>query len=95
MKLIVGISGATGSIFGIRLLEILKGKKIETHLIISSTSKGIILQEISYSIEEIEHLSSYVYDDKNLYASISSVVSHKRLELCLFVLRERGNVQPG
>lgn len=39
MRLIVGISGASGSIYGIRLLEALKERKIETHLIISSTSE--------------------------------------------------------
>lgn len=72
MRLIVGISGATGSIYGIRLLEILKEKKIETHLIISSTSKKIILQETSYSVEEVEKLASYVYENEALDASISS-----------------------
>ena len=72
MRLIVGISGATGSIYGIRLLEILKQKKIETHLVISSTSKEIILQETPYSVKEVESLASYVHENKDLDASISS-----------------------
>jgi 4-hydroxy-3-polyprenylbenzoate decarboxylase len=72
MRLIVGISGATGSIYGIRLLEILKQKKIETHLVISSTSKEIILQETPYSVKEVEALASYVHENKDLDASISS-----------------------
>jgi 4-hydroxy-3-polyprenylbenzoate decarboxylase len=72
MRLIVGISGATGSIYGVRLLEILKKKRIETHLIITTTAKKIILQETSYSIEGIKNLASYVYDNEDLDASISS-----------------------
>lgn len=72
MRLIVGISGATGSIYGIRLLEILKEKKHETHLIISSPSKEIILHETSYSIQAVENLASYVYKNEDLSASISS-----------------------
>jgi 4-hydroxy-3-polyprenylbenzoate decarboxylase len=72
MRLIVGISGATGSIYGIRLLEILKQKKIETHLVISSTSKEIILQETPYSVKEVEALASHVYENRDLDASLSS-----------------------
>ncbi len=72
MRIIVGISGATGSIYGIRLLEILKEKKIETHLIITSTTEKIILQETSYSIKEVKRLASTVYQNKDLDAPISS-----------------------
>ena len=72
MKLIVGISGATGSLYGIRLLEVLKESKVETHLVVSSTSKSIIPRETSYSLDEIENLASYTYDDQDLGASISS-----------------------
>jgi 4-hydroxy-3-polyprenylbenzoate decarboxylase len=72
MRLIVGISGATGSIYGIRLLEILKQKKIETHLIISSTSKEIISQETPHSVEAVKALASYVYENEDLGAPISS-----------------------
>jgi 4-hydroxy-3-polyprenylbenzoate decarboxylase len=72
MRLIVGISGATGSIYGIRLLEILRQKKIETHLIISSTSKEIISQETLHSVEAVKALASYVYENEDLGAPISS-----------------------
>ncbi|PIV21112.1 MAG: 3-octaprenyl-4-hydroxybenzoate carboxy-lyase [Deltaproteobacteria bacterium CG_4_8_14_3_um_filter_45_9] len=72
MRLIVGISGATGSIYGIRLLEILKEKKIETHLILTSTAKKILLQETPYGIERVENLASHVYENEDLTASISS-----------------------
>jgi 4-hydroxy-3-polyprenylbenzoate decarboxylase len=72
MRLIVGISGATGSIYGARLLEILREKKIETHLIITAPAKEILLQETSYSFQEIENLASHVHDNEDLGASISS-----------------------
>jgi 4-hydroxy-3-polyprenylbenzoate decarboxylase len=72
MKLIIGISGATGSIYGIRLLETLKRKKVETHLVITSAAKGIILGETSYSIEAVENLATHVYENEDLHASISS-----------------------
>jgi len=72
MRLIVGISGATGSIYGLRMLEILKEKGIETHLIVSSTSKKIILEETSYSLKKVERLASFIYENEDLHASISS-----------------------
>lgn len=72
MRLIVGISGATGSIYGARLLEILREKKIETHLIITPPAKEILLQETSYSIQKVESLASHVHDHEDLAASISS-----------------------
>jgi len=72
MRLIVGISGATGPIYGVRLLEVLKEKKIETHLIVTSTAKQILLQETSYTIHKIEDLASHVHDNQDLGASISS-----------------------
>ena len=72
LRLIIGISGATGSIYGVRLLEVLQKKKIETHLIISSTSKKIIPQETSHSLKEVETLASFVYENEDLHASISS-----------------------
>jgi flavin prenyltransferase len=72
MRLVVGISGATGAIYGVRLLQVLKQKQVEAHLVITSTSKKIILEETSYSIEEVENLASVVYRDEDLGASISS-----------------------
>jgi len=72
MRLVVGISGATGSIYGIRLLQVLKEKKLDTHLIITPTSKRIILEETPYSVKEVEALASAVYEDDDLGAAISS-----------------------
>lgn len=68
MKLIIGISGATGAIFGIRLLEILK----ETHLIMSQWAMTTINEETNYSVQEVRDLADYYYSPKNLGAAISS-----------------------
>lgn len=72
MDLIVGISGATGSIYGIRLLQVLLKKGVNTHLIITPTSKRILVEETSYGVEEVEALASFVYDERDLGAPISS-----------------------
>ncbi|MDR2017950.1 MAG: UbiX family flavin prenyltransferase [Syntrophobacterales bacterium] len=72
MQIIVGISGATGSIYGIRLLEVLKQMKVETHLIISSAAKQIIPGETRYTVAQVEEMASFVHDNDNLAAPISS-----------------------
>ena len=72
MRLVVGISGASGSIYGIRLLEVLRESPVETHLILTPTAKEIILQETSYSIDQIKNLASYSYENHDLGAPISS-----------------------
>lgn len=72
MRLIVGISGATGAIYGIRLLEVLKRGTTETHLILTPTAKKIISQEVPYSIKKVESLAHQVYDDGDLSAPVSS-----------------------
>lgn len=74
MKLIIAITGASGSIYGIRLLEFFKGRKdIETHLIISKTAESVILYETDYeNIEHVKRLADYCYQDDNLAAPISS-----------------------
>ena len=71
-RIIVGITGATGVIYGIRLLEALKNKEVETHLILSDAGKKNILIETDYTIEDVEGLASQVHDIGNLASSISS-----------------------
>nr|WP_085524739.1 non-oxidative hydroxyarylic acid decarboxylases subunit B [Tuberibacillus sp. Marseille-P3662] len=72
LRLIVGISGATGAIFGIRMLEFLQRAGVETHLILSQWAEVTVHLETSYTMSEIKQLASYVYSPKNLAASISS-----------------------
>lgn len=72
MKLIVAITGASGAIYGIRLLEELKNNKIESHLIISDWGKTTIEAETDYSLEEVMSLADYLYEHNDLAARISS-----------------------
>jgi 4-hydroxy-3-polyprenylbenzoate decarboxylase len=73
LKLIIGISGASGVIFGIRLLEVLHQRDgIETHLIITEMGKATITMETDYTVQAVEKLATHVYSIKDLAASISS-----------------------
>jgi 4-hydroxy-3-polyprenylbenzoate decarboxylase len=72
-RLIVGISGASGSIYGIRLLEILKTfNGVESHLVMSPSAKVVLELETSYAADYVESLADVVHDYKNQAASISS-----------------------
>ena len=73
MRLIVGMSGASGVIYGIRMLEVLKTiAEVETHLIISNGAKLNISIETNWSVKEVEALAEVVHNDHNLAASVSS-----------------------
>lgn len=72
-KLIVGISGATGAIYGVRMLEILAGiKDVETHLVLTRAAKMTIEVETPHTIKAVEALADFVHDINNVGASISS-----------------------
>jgi flavin prenyltransferase len=73
LRIIVGISGASGAIYGIRLLEALRNtKQVETHLIVSTGARLTIAYETNFSLEEIKGLADVVHSYSNLAASISS-----------------------
>lgn len=72
MRIIVGISGATGAIFGIRMLEALKEKNVETHLVMSKWAEATIKIETKYSVEDVIQLASTVHSPTNQAAPISS-----------------------
>jgi flavin prenyltransferase len=74
MKLIIAITGASGSIYGIRLLELLNTRKdIETHLIMSATAGTVIPYETSYArIEQVHRLATFCYRDDDLAAPVAS-----------------------
>jgi len=71
-RLIVGISGASGIIYGIRLLELLKELKIESHLVMSKAAAVTAGLEVSRKISEINALASVVHKVDNIGASIAS-----------------------
>ena len=72
-QLIIGMSGASGSIYGIRLLQILKtADEVETHLVMSPYAKQIIEIETSYSAQYVEQLADFVHGIRDQASSISS-----------------------
>jgi len=71
-KLIVGISGASAAIYGIRMLQALRTAEVESHLVISDASKKIIPLETTYQVAEVESLATYVYRLDDIGAAISS-----------------------
>lgn len=72
-RLIVGISGASGTIYGVRLLEVLKEVvDIETHLVMSHAAKRTLLLETDYTVKYVEGLADKLYGFGDIAASIAS-----------------------
>ncbi len=71
-RLIVGITGATGTIFGVRLLEMLRGSGIETHLVISKWGARTLIHETDYTVEQVRDLAAQNYSLADQGAAISS-----------------------
>lgn len=73
MRLVVGISGSTGSIYGIRLLQVLRDvPNMETHLILSAPAKRTIVEETDFSVKAVEGLATHVYDNRDIGAAPAS-----------------------
>lgn len=73
MKLLIGMNGATGVIYGIRLLQVLSGiKEIETHLVISQAGEQTIEIETAFKSEEVKALASYSYEIDDIGARLAS-----------------------
>jgi 4-hydroxy-3-polyprenylbenzoate decarboxylase len=72
-KIIVSISGATGAIYGLRLLQVLQGVNcVETHLVLSPAARRTIALETDYTVEHIEAMADHVYRSSDIAATISS-----------------------
>ncbi|URJ36902.1 flavin prenyltransferase UbiX [Paenibacillus polymyxa] len=71
-KIIVGISGATGSIFGIRILQQLREAGVQSHLVLSPWAIANIPYETGYTVKEVEAMADAVYSYKDQAARISS-----------------------
>src|SRR5262245_63881178 len=71
-RLIVGITGATGTIFGVRRLQMLHGSGVETHMVMSKWAARTLIHETQHTVEEVESLATYTYPIGDQGAAISS-----------------------
>lgn len=71
-RLIIGITGASGVIYGIRALEMLRGTDVETHLVLSLAARATIAQETDWKVSDVEALASVRYDHRDIGASLAS-----------------------
>jgi len=71
-RLIVGMTGATGGIFGVRLLQALQGSDVETHLVLSKWAVRTLVHETDYSVEDVQQMASCTYRADDQGAKISS-----------------------
>ncbi len=72
MKLVVGMTGATGAIIGIRLLEALRDLGVETHLVLSKWARATIQMETDWSVRDVMALASKTWNEQDQAAAISS-----------------------
>jgi len=72
-RLIIGITGASGSIYGIRLLEELRRRgDVETHVVLSASGKRTLAEETDYAPKDVEALGHVVYDNRDIGAALAS-----------------------
>ncbi|MBI1775224.1 MAG: UbiX family flavin prenyltransferase [Proteobacteria bacterium] len=71
-RLIVAISGASGAIYGVRLLQILQDQPVETHLVISDAARLTLAAETGYKLAHVESLAAVVHPNKDIGAAIAS-----------------------
>ncbi len=71
-RLVVGISGSSGVILGIRLLQVLRGSDIETHLVFTPSARLTIEQETGWKVEDVLELAGVVYNPRDIGAAIAS-----------------------
>lgn len=72
-RLVVAITGASGAVFGVRMLQVLREQDaIESHLILTAGARATLALETDYTVEEVKRLADVVHADTNLAAPISS-----------------------
>ena len=72
-RIVVGLSGASGAIYGIRFLELLRGLPgVEAHLVVSDPAKRTIVEETDWTVKNVEALAAHRYDHKDIGAAIAS-----------------------
>ena len=72
-RLIIGISGASGAIYGVRLLQVLRNvAEVETHLVMSQAARQTLSLETDLSLRDVQAMADVVHDARDIAASISS-----------------------
>ena len=72
-RIVVGISGASGAVYGIRFLEHLRAlPDVETHLVVSDAAKRTIVEETDWAVKDVLALATHRYDNKDIGAAIAS-----------------------
>jgi 4-hydroxy-3-polyprenylbenzoate decarboxylase len=72
-RIVVGLSGASGAIYGIRFLELLRAlPDVETHLVVSEAAKRTIVEETDWAVKDVLALATHGYDNKDIGAAIAS-----------------------
>jgi flavin prenyltransferase len=72
MRIVVGITGATGAILGVRTLQVLKDAGIESHLVLSKWGARTLLHETPHTVEYVKSIADYAYSESDQGAPISS-----------------------
>lgn len=72
LRLVMGITGATGAIFGVRLLQALRTTGVETHLIVSKWGAHTLTEETPYTLERVREMAAYSYSAGDQGAAVSS-----------------------
>jgi flavin prenyltransferase len=71
-RLIVGITGASGVVYGVRLLRALRALNIETHAIVTQPAEVTLREEMGFTVDHVRGLASHAYEEGDLAASIAS-----------------------
>lgn len=71
-RIVIGITGATGAVIGVRALEVLADLSVETHLVISRWGRATIAIETGRSVRDVQALADVTYDDTDQFAAIAS-----------------------
>jgi polyprenyl P-hydroxybenzoate/phenylacrylic acid decarboxylase-like protein len=71
-RIVVAITGASGSIYGIRLLEALRELEVETHLVVSPAGRRTLVHETDYTLAQVEELAHAVYGYRDVGAPLAS-----------------------
>ncbi len=72
-RIVVGLSGASGAIYGIRFLDLLRAlPDVETHLVVSDAAKRTIVEETVWAVKDVLALATHRYDNKDIGAAIAS-----------------------